>query len=70
LQLYKKAASLLMMKIKKEEIITQVGKIKLFDRVGEELVIGFSENGEEVYTLEVGEEGSAIPYKEALEMLE
>jgi hypothetical protein len=70
LQLYKKAASLLMMKIKKEEIITQVGKIKLFDRVGEELVIGFSENGEEVYTQEVGEEGSAIPYKEALEMLE
>jgi hypothetical protein len=70
LQLYKKAASLLMMKIKKEEIITQVGKIKLFDRVGGELVIGFSENGEEVYTLEVGEEGSASPYKEALEMLE
>jgi hypothetical protein len=70
LQLYKKAASLLMMKIKKEEIITQVGKIKLFDMVGGELVIGFSEDGQEVYTQEVGEEGSAIPYKEALEMLE
>lgn len=58
------------MKIIKEQIITQAGKIKLHDLVGGELVVGFSEDGMQVYTREVGEEGSSIPYKEALEMLE
>jgi hypothetical protein len=38
--------------------------------VGGELVVGFSDDGKQVYTREVGDEGSSIPYKEALEMLE
>ena len=59
-----------MMKIKKEEIITQVGEIKLFDLVAGELVVGFSEDGKQVYTREVGDEAGSIPYEEALEMLD
>lgn len=70
MQVAVKVTSLLLMKIIKEQIITQVGKIKLHDLVGGELVVGFSEDGMQVYTREVGEEGSSIPYKEALEMLE
>lgn len=57
-------------KIIKKEIIWKVGNIELFDMVGGELVVGFSENGEEVYTREVGDEGGSIPYEEALDMKE
>ena len=58
------------MKIIKKEIIVQVGKIKLHDLVGGELVVGFSDNGSQVYTQEVGDEGGSIPYQEAEEMLD
>ena len=45
------------MNIIKKEIIVQVGKIKLHDLVGGELVVGFSNDGSQVYTQEKEEEG-------------
>lgn len=56
-------------KIIKKEIIIQVGDIKIGDRIGDDEVVGFSQNGEDVYTREYGEEGSCIPYCEAIEMM-
>jgi len=58
------------MKIIKKEIIVKVGKVRLFDMVGGDLVVGFSDDGKEVYVRDVGEWGGAVPYNEALEMLD
>ena len=55
-------------KIIKKEIIWKVGDIELFDMVGGELVVGFSDDGKEVYVREVGEEGGSLSYEEALDM--
>jgi hypothetical protein len=58
------------MNIIKKEIIWKVGDIKLFDMVGGEMVVGFSEDGKMVYCREVGDEGGVMLYDEALKMLE
>lgn len=55
-------------KIIKKEIIWKVGDIELFDMVGGDLVVGFSDDGKKVYVREVGEEGGSLSYKEALDM--
>jgi hypothetical protein len=58
------------MNIIKKEVIWKVGDIKLFDMVGGEMVVGFSEDGSEVYYREVGDEGGVMTYDEALKMLD
>lgn len=42
----------------------------MFDLVGGDLVVGFSDDGKEVYVRAVGEWGGSVPYDEALEMLD
>lgn len=56
------------MKIKKETIITQVGKFKLFGMLEGELIVGFSEDGKTIFVREVGEEGGEVSIKEAKKM--
>ena len=51
-------------------MIVQVGDLKLFDIIGGEMIVGFSEDGEEVYMQECGEEGGVYNYKEILDMRE
>jgi len=58
------------MNIIKKEVIWKVGNIKLFDMVGGDMVVGFSEDGKMVYYREVGDEGGVMLYDEALKMLE
>lgn len=54
--------------IKKEMIITQVGKYKLFGILEGELIVGFSDDGKEIYVREMGDEAGSIPFEDADKM--
>lgn len=56
------------MKIKKETIITQVGKYKLFGMLEGDMIVGFSEDGKTIFVREVGEFGGQVEIEEAKKM--
>lgn len=56
------------MSIIKKDIIVEVNGIKLFDEFGGDMVVGFSDDGKEVYLKEIGDEGLAMPIKEVVKL--
>ena len=56
-------------KIIQKQTIVQVGKLKLFDHIEGNMIIGFSNDGKKVFLQEVGGEGGECSYKDVEAML-